>query len=170
MLVRIEAVSATILRTALPQLQVATLIADDHVQTDAVAIARDFHLPLVIIVLTITAGYRAIQHAHGVVIDPVAPDILASALLRVVNGQTYHDPLLEQPIARGVLTKTEQKVVLRLLQGLRIEAIAEELVVQVDTVYQHRSHIYAKLGVSDLEGIRAYVDSHHALRVRAVSG
>jgi DNA-binding NarL/FixJ family response regulator len=170
MLVRIEAVSATILRAALPQLQVATLVADDHVQTEAVAIARDFQLPLVIIALTITAGYRAIEHAQGVVIDPVAPDILACALLRVVNGQTYHDPLLEQPLAPGVLTKTEQKVVLRLLQGLRIDAIAEELGVQIDTVYQHRSHIYAKLGVTDLEAIRAYVDTHHALRIRTVGG
>jgi DNA-binding NarL/FixJ family response regulator len=170
MLVRVEATNASILRTALPQLQVAALIADDHVQVDAIAIAHDFQLPLIIVALTITAGYRAIDHACGVIIDPVAPDILANALLHVVNGQSYHDPLLDQPIAPGILTKTEQKVALRLLQGLRVDAIAEELAVQVDTVYQHRSHIYAKLEMTDLEAIRAYVDAQHLLRVRAAVG
>ncbi len=170
MVVRIESIGATVLRTALPHLQVSALIADDHVLFDASAIARDFDLPLIIVTLTLTAGYRAIEHAAGVVIDPVAPNILATALMSVVKGQSYRDPLLDRPIAPGTLTKAEQKILIRLLQGMRVETIAAELSIQSDTVYQHRSHIYAKLGVTDLNEIREHLDTQHALRGRAVGG
>ena len=167
-LVRVEATSTSVLRATLAHLRVTVLIADDHVQADAALVAQMFGLPLLIVALTVTAGYRAIEVAQGVVVDPVAPDILASALMAVVEGKCYRDPILDMPIAPGTLTKTEQKILVRLLRGMRVDAIAAELAIQPDTVYQHRSHIYAKLGVTDLEEIRDRVDTQHALRARSL--
>jgi DNA-binding NarL/FixJ family response regulator len=166
-IVRVEAIGADILRATLAHLRVAVLVADDHVQADAVKVAEEFGLPLLIVALTLTAGYRAADIAQGVVVDPIAPDVLATALMALADGRCYRDPLLDMPIAPGTLTKTEHKILVRLLRGMRVDAIAAELTIQPDTVYQHRSHIYTKLGVTDLDEIRDRVDTQQIVRTRA---
>jgi len=67
-------------------------------------------------------------------------------------------PLLE-PIsgrdALGALTRKEQEVALMAARGMTKRAIADSLSVSVRTVGNHINHLYAKLGVTSREELRA---------------
>jgi DNA-binding NarL/FixJ family response regulator len=160
--VRVDSTSADGLRPMLAQWRVAALVADSGAQTSAAALACDFGLPLLVIALSISAAYRALDSAAGVVIDASISQNLAAALAAVVAGDRYRDPALDAPFAGGVLSRQEQELTLLLLQGWPTDAIARQLKLQPQTIREYRSRIYGKLAVSNLDQLREWIDSRAA--------
>ena len=168
--VRLESTSAAVLRNGLAHLRVCVLVADAGMQVEAAELAEQFGLPLLIVALTMTAAYRAIEVAQGIVVDPVAPGTMAEALAAVAAGKGYRDAVLDELFTTTSLNETERAIGLLLLQGWQTDAIADKLKRQAQTVYYYRSRIYSKLGVTDLEGLRAWADSRRHVSMRQASG
>ena len=67
-------------------------------------------------------------------------------------------PLLESVSGRdalATLTRKEQEVALMAARGMTKRAIADSLSVSLRTVGNHINHLYAKLGVSTRDELRA---------------
>jgi DNA-binding NarL/FixJ family response regulator len=97
--------------------------------------------------------------AVAVVVDASISQTLATALAAVIAGDHYRDPALDAPFAGGMLSRQEQELVLLLLRGWPTDAIAKQLKLQPQTVREYRSRVYGKLGVSNLEQLREWIDS-----------
>jgi LuxR family maltose regulon positive regulatory protein len=65
---------------------------------------------------------------------------------RQPNGETEHTKL--QPL-QDTLSERELEVLRLLAYGTSNQEIAQELVITIDTVKRHVSHIFAKLGVNN---------------------
>jgi DNA-binding NarL/FixJ family response regulator len=157
--VRVDSTSVDALRPMLAQWRVAALVADSGAQSAAAALATEFKVPLIVVALTLTAAYRALDSVAGVVVDGSIPQTLSAALAAVVAGQRYRDPALDEPFAGGVLSRQEQELALLLLRGWPTDAIARQLNVQPQTVREYRSRVYAKLAVSNLDQLREWLDT-----------
>jgi DNA-binding NarL/FixJ family response regulator len=158
-IVRVDSTSADALRPMLAQWRVAALVADSGAQSAAAALASEFRLPLLVVALTLTAAYRALDNVAGVVVDGNIPQTIAAALAAVSAGERYRDPALDVPFASSGLTRQEQELVRLLVRGWSTDAIAKQLKFQPQTVREYRSRIYGKLAVSDLDQLREWMDS-----------
>jgi DNA-binding NarL/FixJ family response regulator len=134
------------------------LVADSAASGAALELAHRARLPVLVAALTITAGYRALERAQGVLVEPIKVHALAAALRAVADGDRYLDPRLERPFDGSPLTKTERRIAGMILQEKRPDAMVRELNLRPVTLRWHVSNIYSKLGVDSLEGIRAWVD------------
>jgi DNA-binding NarL/FixJ family response regulator len=157
--VRIDSTSATNLEAMLAQLQVTVLVADSGAHAAATTIAHRCGLSLLVIGLTMSAAYRALDTAQGVVVGLEDTATLATALIRVAAGDTYHDPLLTTPFNQYKLSATEQTIASLLLRGWRTGAIATSLCLQLQTVREYRSKIYTKMSVTDVDQIRERINA-----------
>ena len=157
--VRTEATSTRILRQTLAGLRVSVLVADSAMLPRAAVIAQEFKLPLLIVALTMTAGYRASAYAQGVVVEPTTPATMAEALTAVIAGHSYRDPALDALFREGPLTEAEQKVARLLVHGKDPTAITRDLALQPQTLRVHLTRIYHKLGVDSPEQVRAWADA-----------
>jgi DNA-binding NarL/FixJ family response regulator len=160
--VRIHTTSPTVLHNRLAESRVTLIIADSMAYNNALILAQEFGLPLLVVALTTTAGYRVSAGAQGVVVEPVQCSTMAEAMQALTTGATYYDQRLLDPFAMTPLTKTERKIGRLILQEKRLDMIARELSLQPNTLRWHVSNIYAKLGVDSLEAIRAWVDTETA--------
>jgi DNA-binding NarL/FixJ family response regulator len=166
--INIEATSARSLRRGLACCSVGLLVADSRLQDEAALVARELKLPLLIVALSVTTGYRAVDVGQGVVVDPVAIDTLAQALAQVAAGGRFCDPALDASFANGLLSVSEKELLVLVLQGWETEAIIERLKLQPQTVREYRSRIYAKLGVTSLNQLYERVDALQHLQARQV--
>ena len=156
--VRFHTTSPVVLRNGLAESRVALIVANSMAYDDALALVQEFSLPLLIVALTTTAGYRVSAQAQGVVVEPVQYSTMAEALQTIATGAMYHNSRLSDPFDNTPLTKTERKIGRLILQEKRLDMIARELCLQPNTLRWHLSNIYAKLGVDSLEAIRSWVD------------
>jgi DNA-binding NarL/FixJ family response regulator len=166
----IEATSARHLRSGLAHLSVSIIVADSRLQAEAALVAGEMQLPLLVVALSMTSGYRALDLAQGVVVDPVPIDTMSQALTQVAAGGRFRDTALDASFANGLLSASEKEMLVLLLQGSQTEAISGRLKLQPQTVREYRSRIYGKFGVTDLDQLRECVDSMQHLQARQVGG
>ena len=96
--------------------------------------------------------------AKGFLLKNVTPNILATAIRRVMNGKRYfsHEvyaqwleeeraPRFGTPLNK--LTAREKEILLHIVSGLRSWQIAQSLHISKRTVDTHREHLMGKLGV-----------------------
>ena len=76
----------------------------------------------------------------------------------------HYDEVLRRRCAEiaseSELTKREQEILFRLLQGQRPQAIADELVISINTTRTHIQRIYAKTGVHSEGELLALAKRH----------
>ncbi len=165
--VRGSTTSATLLRQMLRTLRVTTIVADSNIYMEAKKVAQDFGLPLLVLALSFSIGYRVWTHVEGVLIEPSTTENMTEALLTVSSGRRYFDPKLEMPIAPGILTRVEYVVLLHLLQGKRLSDIALALDIRLDTVNRHQANIYTKLQVESIDELRELLDGQWPFRAKS---
>lgn len=151
--------SAGELQRRLPWQQVMAMVADANGYAVASEAAHACGLPLIVIGLTATAGYRLLHSAQAVLVEPVTADCMAEALLAVQWGETYYDRRLIA-LAPDRLTKTEQRILIEFLRDIPLPTIAETLDIRPETVKKHLSNIFVKFEVNTLDGLRAAINKH----------
>jgi DNA-binding NarL/FixJ family response regulator len=101
----------------------------------------------------VVAAIRAVCQG-GIVLPPsLAPAIVKDFLAR-------HAP----PAELDELTPREVEIVSLIARGLTGSEIAERLMVSINTVKTHRSHIYSKLNIGDRSKLIEYAIRHGLLR------
>lgn len=120
---------------------------------------RDPELPVIILSMHVEAEYarRAlVLGANGYLGKNSAPGELATAIVRVLAGETYVSPGLsgELTARRGQgggtprLSPREREVMHRLAQGEKLTDVAAAMRVTVQTAGTYRARIMKKLGLS----------------------
>jgi DNA-binding NarL/FixJ family response regulator len=127
---------------------------------------------------------QAVRHGcSGIVLKQSATNVLITAIRTVQAGEVWLDgditasvvrqfaahssapaPVAPEPPAgprtRKSVTQREREVVALLVQGLRNRDIAERLFLSEQTVKNHLSNIFVKLGVSDRLELALYAIDH----------
>jgi DNA-binding NarL/FixJ family response regulator len=161
--VRTATTSVEVLRAGLAELRVAVLVADSAIAAQARELARDFGLALLVVARTLRSAYRLSDESQGIIIEPITPLSMAQALRALAAGERYRDPVMELPLT-AELTKSEHEVLIQLLRGTPIAAIATNLHIQPNSVHKHRSSIYAKVGVEDMDELWDWLESQQLRR------
>ena len=144
----IAVTSAATLRDALRVRAVADMLVADagHVE-EAIALAREHRLPLLVIAPTLGRGLAIAGDVHvtGVLTFPVAQSALSDALETIAIDERYlpFDP--EPDLTGAQLSTREQEIVALDLQHVATEEIAQWMGVEVATTYSYRSRIRRKL-------------------------
>ena len=118
---------------------------------------------------------RAIRAgASGYLSKETDMDLLLPALRKLVAGGMYISPKVAELLATDVspnntalphasLTDREFGVFSRIVRGIPMNAIAEELSLSIKTVSTHKSHILAKMHMSNQVELVRYALAHHLL-------
>src|SRR5262249_27028632 len=123
------------------------LIADTYQLTEAVEIAREYRLPLLVIAPTVAQGL-AIAHDEafrGVVALPLTRRALADALTAVRMGGRFLPPDVFLPLAGARLSVREQQLIALDLHDVPTEDSARWMEVALFTLYTYRNRIRKKL-------------------------
>lgn len=109
----------------------------------------------------------------GYVLKNDSPDMLLSAIRSVAHGQEWLSPQLANIILETVrherarntahLTKREKDVLQLMASGLKNHEIAEELSVTIQTVKNHVTNIYSKLGAESRVEAVLYAVNHELI-------
>jgi two-component system response regulator DegU len=123
--------------------------------------------------------------ATGYVLKDEALETLVSAVRSAARGESWLSPAVARQVVRRAvgeaapessepppipLTPRELEVLRLLAQGLDNAAIAEQLVVTKQTVQNHVSNIYGKLGVTTRTGAALYAIRHGLVQVSLTGG
>jgi DNA-binding NarL/FixJ family response regulator len=145
-----EATSAAALQHLLETTTPRALVADARDRAIALAALNGNAPPLLLVAATLPDGLAALadRRVHGVVLatDQVIA-ALAAALDAVSVGEHYRSPELAAPFKHLGLTPQEQQHLALEAQGRAPAEIAQDLGVDVKTVYQYRHRLRAKLGL-----------------------
>src|SRR6266849_3690599 len=135
-------------------------------------------------VIVLTAGeddcdaMRAMRlGARGFVLKQSASDLLVNSIHRIHNGEIWLDNRVTDEVMgafakdsngspRGdkpLLSDREKQVVQLMVQGYRNREIGQELSISEQTVKNHLSNIFDKLGVSDRLELALYAIHHHLI-------
>lgn len=117
-----------------------------------------------VLVLSYTIGDRLLVDAaragvRGVLAKDTSPEELLTAVSRIARGGTVIPPRWENPVPPPVesrprprldqvLSRREEEVLQRVVQGYSNKQLARQLGIAEQTVKNHLRHIMAKLGVS----------------------
>jgi DNA-binding NarL/FixJ family response regulator len=166
--VRTATTHASVLRMGLTELRIAVLVADSGIYSEALALAQEFGLPLLLVARTMSTAYRLADSVQGIVVEPAAPSTMATALAALAAGQRYRDGALDALFAHTPLTRTERTIGTLLLQGLGSEEIVVTLALQPQTLRWHLKNIYGKVGVDSLEQFLEWADAWPHGQARAL--
>jgi two-component system response regulator DegU len=123
--------------------------------------------------------------ATGYVLKDEALETLVSAVRSAARGESWLSPAVARQVVRRAvgeaapessepppipLTPRELEVLRLLAQGLDNAAIAEQLVVTKQTVQNHVSNIYGKLGVTTRTEAALYAIRHGLVQVSLTGG
>src|SRR5437588_20897 len=88
--------------------------------------------------------------ARGFALKAGPPGELLAAVRAVADGREYVDPrlarLLDAPAPAHTLTAREREIIDLLAEGMKMEEIAERLVISPQTVQTHVRNLMRKLG------------------------
>lgn len=146
------------MRPLLINLRVALLVSDAAFGLRADELSRQFDLPLLLIAATPSAAFRAAGAGRNVLLELPEPAALADIVEQVVKGIPYRDVALEKLLDIPALNDSEREVFRMLLEGCRSDEIAEVLVMPLQSVRRHRSHLLLKLGLEHTQQLRDWVD------------
>lgn len=115
---------------------------------------------------TIKAG------ASGYIAKDSDPEILLEAIRRIACGGKYIDPLLaeqlafdamlpEQRLPHTLLSERELEVLHLLVNGKRVNEIAEQLAISNKTVSTHKLNLMLKMKLTSTAELVRYADQHH---------
>ena len=144
----ISAAYAEALRRALRwRSNVDLLISDADQAAEALAVAREHKLPLLVIAPTVARGVAIAsdEQVQAVVTLPVSQKVLADALATVMAGERYLPVETPRHLSGARLTEREQELVALDLQGIPAATSARWMRVETYTIYTYRSRIRKKL-------------------------
>lgn len=150
----VAAGAAALRQTLRAQRDVDLLVCDDDQLGEAIVVAKEYRLPLLVIAPTMIralaiAGTRQVQ---GVVTLPTSRATLAEALDTIVVGERYLPFELAPGLSGVQLSERERELVGLDLQDVPTEEIARWMRIEVYTVYTYRSRIRKKLRKLDSAG------------------
>lgn len=124
---------------------------------ETMAFLREHCPPMKIIVLTaydddVYVRGMAAAGAAGYILKDEAPESVVQAIYTTVGGGTWFswpvvDKLVNFEKGASNLNERERQILSRIIQGWDNARIAKELDLAEQTVRNHTSHLYAKLGV-----------------------
>lgn len=131
-------------------------------------------LPLLVFTMHQEEQYavRAIRAgAAGYLTKDADGDVLLAAIRRVAAGGVYLSPRVAELLATDVartqqaqphtlLSNREFEVFSRIVRGVSLTAIADELSLSIKTVSTHKSHILDKLGLDNQVDLVRYAIEH----------
>lgn len=105
--------------------------------------------------------------AHGYLTKDGAAEQLLGAIRKVANGGVYLTAAMAESLARGLqrissaplhetLSNRELEVYRRIVAGMRLTDIADELHLSIKTISTHKSRIMEKLGVEGTASLVRY--------------
>jgi DNA-binding NarL/FixJ family response regulator len=123
------------------------LIVDIYQLTEAVEIAREYRLPILVIAPTLADGLAIAndEQFRGVVALPLVQRALADALAAVIMGERFLPLDVFLPLAGAGLSVREQELIALDLHDVPTEAIARWMDVALFTLYTYRNRIRKKL-------------------------
>lgn len=123
------------------------LIVDIYQLTEAVEIAGEYQLPIMVIAPTLADGLMIANNEQfrGVVALPLSQSALADALAAVMMGERFLPLDMFLPLAGVGLSVREQELIALDLHNVPTEAIARWMEVALLTIYTYRNRIRKKL-------------------------
>lgn len=142
---------------------------------DLISHIRTYYLQVPILVLSMHNVPQIARHAlnagaSGYLTKDNDPETLIEAIRMVASGNHYIDPKLAEMMASGsndanqyqphkLLSDRELHILLLLVKGMSIKAVAEELSISSKTVSTHKARLMRKLNCSsNTEMIRYGID------------
>lgn len=118
------------------------------------------------------AGSTIKAGASGYIAKDSDPEILLEAIRRVAGGGKYIDPLLaeqlafdallpEQRLPHALLSDREFEVFHLLVDGKRVNEIAEQLMISNKTVSTHKQNLMQKMKLDSTAELVRYAAQHH---------
>ena len=126
----------------------ALIVDVDDADVEVIAeLAFEHAIPLLAVAQTMQSGYRACACANGVLVSPLKPAKLRSAIDTINAGRGYVDPWLEAPFREVGLSDKERAICIKIMQGYPTSEIAQKLNYQPQTIREYVSRIYTKFGL-----------------------
>jgi DNA-binding NarL/FixJ family response regulator len=123
------------------------LVIDTYQLTEAVEIASEYQLPIMVIAPTLADGLMIANNEQfrGIVALPLSQRALADALAAVMMGQRFLPLDVFLPLTGVGLSEREQELIALDLHNVPTEAIARWMEVALLTIYTYRNRLRKKL-------------------------
>ncbi len=135
------------------------LVSDGVAWRSAVQVAAARDIPVLVVTLSLSVAVSLRREGVGVVIEP-EPLTLATAIARLVQGESYGDPRIDATLTDLQLSPGERQVLPFVLREVSTEQIAETLALSESAVRKVRNRIMDRLLVQHLHELRELLDEH----------
>ena len=163
-----------VLHHAVPDLLLTDLSMPGNSGIGMIKRIRAFHPELPVLVLTMCNDAQMAMRilkagANGYITKDCSPEQLISAAHKVASGGNYVGTDLAEAmifdcdnerLPHEKLTNRELDIFRLLLQGMRVNAISDELCLSEKTVSSHKYNIMKKLGMSNMTELVRYAVVH----------